>query len=231
MTDALPHTARSFAAFYGISRDRLARIVAISLRDHAGAFGLTGLGFFKAVMVDAHRMAISQYTPPRIEAESIPVFPLKGSLAPAAQTPAPPPPGQPSAPASDSDAPTKYDLELRVLAERATSLRQKNVLEQARLRDETVSYCSTVIQLILAALRSDIDSIHLDPAAASRLRAAIDAALADLDFVLPSIIEGVPRDRIELDLLSRRADRLAASSRQPASPPAHPDQSPDPDRT
>ena len=212
MNDSIIHTARSFAEFYGISRERLARIIAISRRDRGGVFGLAGHGFFKAELVAPKRMEITPYDATRAEADAIPLYPLKGTLdvsVPSAHQPSAPAAG--SASSSSSDAPSKFELECRVLEERATALRQKNVLEQARLREETVSYCSTAVQLILSSLRSDIDSIHLDPASAARLRRAIDTALADLASVLPSIIDGAPVELIELDLSSRRAARISAA--------------------
>ena len=209
MQDSIPLSAREFAAVYGISRERLSRIVAISLRDHSGVFGLAGLGYFKAEMVDPRRMEITPYNATRQEQESVQLFPLKGRLA----SPDVPPavPVRPASSSTSSDAPTKYELELRVLQERATALRQKNILEQARLREETVSYCSAAIQLILTSLRADIDSIRLDPPAAARLRKAIDDSLADLNSVLPAIIDGTPVERIELELSARRAERITAS--------------------
>lgn len=209
MSDAIPLSAREFAAFYGISRERLSRIVEISLRDRGGIFGLADLGYFKIEVVDAHRMNITPTTVTKAQAEANPPFALKGRLIDPAAIPAPAQP-QPAA-ASDPEAPTKYELELRVLQERATALRQKNVLEQARLREETVSYCSAAVQLILSSLRSDIDAIRLDPESAARLRQAIDASLADLQSVLPAIIAGTPVERIELELSARRADRITAS--------------------
>lgn len=233
MSDSLPLSARSFADFYGISRERLSRITAASLRDRAGVFGLENLGYFQAVMVDARRMEISPYTAPKSVLESIPVYKLKGTLAASAPSStvdsASPSPARPASPAQDSDAPSKYELELRVLQERATALRQKNVLEQARLREETVSYCASAIQLILASLRADIDSVRLDPDSAARLRSAIDSALADLESVLPRIIAGEPVERIELDLSVRRADRINASrTSNPPQSASSPNLAPDP---
>ena len=222
MFDTVVHSARSFAEFYGISRERLARIIAISRRDRGGVFGLAGYGYFVADLVAPKRMEIRPYTPTRAEADAIPFYPIKGTFDPApssapaaSQADSAPTPGAaaPHSTAADSDTPSKFELECRILAERATALRQKNVLEQARLRDETVSYCSSAVQILLRNLRSDIDSLHLDPASSARLRQAIDAALSDLASVLPSIIAGTPVDRIELELSARRADRLSGSSR------------------
>lgn len=213
MTDSIPLTARQFADYYGISRERLSRIIAISLREHGGVFGLVNLGYFRAEMVDQHRMEITQYTATRAEQESILQYPLKGRLSSIAAESAAS--GSNSAPvqtpSASADSPTKYELELRVLQERATALRQKNVLEQARLRDETVSYCSTAIQLILTSLRSDLDALRLDSSTVARLRSAIDAALDDLNSVLPAIIAGTPVERIELELSARRAARISAA--------------------
>ena len=209
MSDAIPLSAREFAAFYGISRERLSRIVEISLRDRGGIFGLADLGYFRIEVVDARRMNITPVAVTKAQAESNPPFALKGRLVDPATVPAP---VQPQGSASSSqESPSKYELELRVLAERATALRQKNVLEQARLREETVSYCSAAVQLILASLRADIDAIRLDPDSAARLRHAIDSALGDLRSVLPAIIAGTPVERIELELSARRADRITAS--------------------
>ena len=209
MSDAIPLSAREFAAFYGISRERLSRIVELSLRDRGGVFGLADLGYFKIEVVDSHRQQITPVNVTKAQAEANPPFALKGRLIDPATVPAPPQ-SQPAAP-SDPEAPTKYELELRVLAERATALRQKNVLEQARLREETVSYCSAAVQIILASLRADIDAIRLDPDSAARLRQAIDNSLGDLQSVLPAIIAGTPVERIELELSARRADRITAS--------------------
>lgn len=218
MQDAIPLSAREFSSVYGISRERLARIIEISLRDHGGVFGLAGLGYFRAELVDPKRMEITPQLTTRAQQDSIPQYALKGRLidlnaepAQAAQPRAAVSAADPAA--SSADAPSKYELELRVLQERATALRQKNILEQARLREETVSYCSSAVQLILTSLRSDIDAIGLDPASAARLRAAIDSALADLNSVLPAIIDGTPVERIELELTSRRADRITAARR------------------
>lgn len=217
MTDSLVHTARSFADYYGVSRERLARIIAASLRERAGVFGLAGYGYFRAELVAPKRMEIRPYEVTRAAADSIPLYPLKGSLnldAPAPQPAATRAPQPSTSNPASADALSKNDLELQIMQERATALRQKNVLEQARLRDEAVSYCSEAIQILLKNLRSDIDSINLAPPEAARLRAAIDAALADLAAVLPAIIAGQPAERIELELSALRADRLSAS-RQP----------------
>lgn len=210
MSNAIPLSAREFAAFYGISRERLARIIEISLRDRGGIFGLAGFGYFRAEVADNHRMQITPTNVTRAQAEANPPFSLKGRLLNPSDQAAIPAPA-PSAPSASSgpDAPTKYELEVRVLQERATALRQKNVLEQARLRDETVSYCSAAVQILLRNLRADIDAINLDPAASASLRVAIDSALADLAAVIPSIIAGQSVDRIELDLSARRADRIS----------------------
>lgn len=223
MSDVITHTARSFADFYGISRERLARIIAISLRERGGVFGLAGYGYFRAELVAPKRMEIQPYAVTRAAADAIPLYPLKGTLSPASPD-APPAPLQAasSAPqfspqsAASSDAPSKHELELQIMQERATALRQKNILEQARLRNETVSYCSDALQILLKNLRADIDSLSLAPHDAARLRSAIDAALSDLVSVLPSIIEGRPVERIELELSSIRADRISASRNQAA---------------
>lgn len=220
MSDAIPLSAREFSSFYGISRERLSRIIEISLRDRGGIFGLAGLGYFRVEVADDHRMEITPCTVTRGQQESNPPFALKGRLTDSAPALAAASPSQ--SPASDPSAPTKYELELRVLQERATSLRQKNILEQARLRDETVSYCSAAVQLILSSLRADIDSIRLDIESAARLRSAIDAALSDLQAVLPSIIDGVPVERIELDLSARRAARISAARSASPSPESAP---------
>lgn len=249
MSDVIIHTARSFADFYGISRERLARIIAISLRERGGVFGLAGYGYFRAELVAPKRMEIQPYTVTRAAADAIPLYPLKGTLNPA--SPDTPPasrqaassaPQSSSPQSSASDAPSKHELELQIMQERATALRQKNILEQARLRNETVSYCSDALQILLKNLRADIDSLSLAPTDAARLRSAIDDALADLVSVLPSIIEGRPVERIELELSALRADRISASrnqaaaqthaSAQPQSPQAQPVQAqPQPDQS
>lgn len=244
MSDVIIHTARSFADFYGISRERLARIIAISLRERGGVFGLAGYGYFRAELVAPKRMEIQPYTVTRAAADAIPLYPLKGTLSQASPdtTPAPrqdastaPQSSSPQSSAA-SDAPSKHELELQIMQERATALRQKNILEQARLRNETVSYCSDALQILLKNLRADIDSLSLAPTDAARLRSAIDDALADLVSVLPSIIEGRPVERIELELSALRADRISASRNhssaqaqypqaQPVQPQPQPDQS------
>ena len=219
MSDTIVHTARSFADYYGISRERLARIIAISLRERGGVFGLAGYGYFRAELVAPKRMEIAPYTVTRAAADAIPLYPLKGTLNPASpDTLAVSPAAASNQPASStassaaqSDAPTKHDLELQIMQERATALRQKNILEQARLRNDTVSYCSAALQILLKNLRADLDSLSLAPDATARIRAAIDTALADLVSVLPSIIEGRPVERIELELSELRADRISAS--------------------
>lgn len=232
MSDLTIHTARSFAAFYGISRERLAKILTVSLRERGGVFALAGFGFFRAELVAPKRMEIRPYTATRAEQESTPVYALKGQLVDPSASPQPQaaqPPASPSAaPASSPDAPSKYDLELQIMQEKATALRQKNILEQARLRDETVSYCSNALQILLKNLRADIDSINLDPASSARLREAIDHALSDLAAVLPAIIAGQPSDRIELELSARRADRLSASRHPQTDLPPDPQSDPYP---
>lgn len=221
MSDAIPLSVRSFAKFYGIPRARLSTIIQLALRERSGVFGLEGLGYFVARMEDSHHMAIEPYNPTRTELETIPRHALRGDLA-STSLPAQTSFDQPESPrhppsASDPDAPSKYELELRILAERATALRQKNVLEQARLREETVSYCASAVQLMLSSLRSDIDSLRLDLDSAARLRDAIDDALSDLNAVLPAIISGTPIERIELKLSARRADRITSARAEPDS--------------
>ena len=235
MSDTIVHTARSFADYYGISRERLARIIAISLRERGGVFGIAGYGYFRAELVAPKRMEITPYTVTRAAADAIPLYPLKGTLNPASpdtlaassvSTSNQPvytsnqPASSPASSAAQSDAPTKHDLELQIMQERATALRQKNILEQARLRNDTVSYCSAALQILLKNLRADLDSLSLAPDATARIRAAIDTALADLVSVLPSIIEGRPVERIELELSELRADRISASRQlQPQAQP------------
>lgn len=233
MSDLIIHTARSFAAFYGISRERLAKILAASLRERGGVFALAGFGFFRAELVAPKRMEIRPYTATRAEQESTPVYALKGQLVDPSASPQPQSAQSPASSSSSSasispDAPSKYDLELQIMQEKATALRQKNILEQARLRDETVSYCSNALQILLKNLRADIDSINLDPASSARLREAIDHALSDLAAVLPAIIAGQPSDRIELELSARRADRLSASRSPQPEPQNEPQPEPQP---
>lgn len=222
------HSINDFCQFYGISRPRLTRIIEDALRDHSGVFALESFGFFQAHRPGpAAPMEIRKYYPTRHEEDSIRPLPLRGdarsplailadcSTGDQAQssTPAPPAAASSSMPAPSSarsNLPTERELKLRILEERAAAMHQKNVLEQARLRDETVSYCAAAVQIILKSLRSDIDSLCLDSTSSNRLRASIDASLADLQFVIPAIIDAQPLERIELELSARRAERLAA---------------------
>jgi hypothetical protein len=206
MLESAVYTARSFAEFYRISRERLGRILNEAMRDHAGVFALEGYGFFRAEKTDPKRMEIHPYHPTRVEEESIRPFALSGKFMPRAAAPHPT-----SFPPAQSGQPTEHELKLRLTQARIDQLNQKNVLEQARLRSETVAYCSEVFQLLLSDFRSELDSLRLDPVAASSIREALLRTLSDMDAVVPDIIAGVPVDRIELNLSSRRASRLAAS--------------------
>ena len=205
-----PCSIRAFCKMYGISRPRLTRIIDNALRDHSGVFAIQGYGYFKAGRPGPDSdVEIDAYYPTRAEQEAIPPLPPTGNSV--QQT-------QPAEPAlrleqerDPSGLPTEKELKLRIMQERANALKQKNLLEQARIREETVSYCSTVIQLILTSLRQEIALLRLTPAVMDDLRSAISTALSDLDAVIPDIISGKPADEIELILSGRRADRIAAS--------------------
>ena len=207
-----PLSLRSFCSMFGISRPRLTRIVENALRDHSGVFAIAGYGYFKAERPGPKSpLEISAYFPTRAEQEAIPPLPASGDTV-----------QPPAAPAADpalrleqepdlSGLPTEHELKLRIMQARADALKQKNVLEQARIREEAVSYCSSVTQIILTSLRDEIARLRLSPAITDSLREAIATALADLESVIPDIIAGTPADKIELILSTRRADRIAAS--------------------
>lgn len=205
--DSVIHTARSFADFYGISRERLSKIIAASLRDHSGVFALEGYGFFKAEQVAPKCMQIKPYHPIRAEQESIMPYALTGSLTPRQQQPR----TQVQSPAPASDEPTEYALNLRLKQEKIEQLRQRNILEQAKLREETVSYCAAAVQILLTGLRSELNDMNLPHEINAAIRTAVSNTLDDLAAILPDIISGVPQDRIELNISARRAARIAAA--------------------
>lgn len=204
-----PYSIRSFCSMFSISRPRLTRIVENALRDHSGVFAIQGYGYFRAERPGPKAaIEIVAYYPTKAEQEAIPPLPASGDSvqAPARQ------PDLTLEPQTDlSDLPSEHELKLRLMQERATALRQKNVLEQAKLREDTVSYCSSVVQIILTSLRQEIDLLRLTPEITAAMSGAISTALSELDAVIPDIIKGTPADRIELILSSRRADRIAAS--------------------
>lgn len=204
-----PYSIRSFSSMFSISRPRLTRIVENALRDHSGVFAIQGYGYFRAERPGPKAaIEIVAYYPTKAEQEAIPPLPASGDSvqAPARQS------DLTLEQQSDlSDLPSEHELKLRLMQERATALRQKNVLEQAKLREDTVSYCSSVVQIILTSLRQEIDLLRLTPEITAAMSGAISTALSDLDAVIPDIIKGTPADRIELILSSRRADRIAAS--------------------
>lgn len=205
-----PCSIRSFCKMYGISRPRLTRIIENALRDHSGVFAIQGYGYFKAGRpAPDSDVEIDAYYPTKAEQEAIPPLPASGNSVQASQ---------PAAPAlhleqerDPSGLPTEKELKLRIMQERANALKQKNILEQARIREETVSYCSSVIQIILTSLRNEIALLCLTPAIMDSMRTAISNSLSDLEAVIPDIISGKPADEIELILSGRRADRIAAS--------------------
>lgn len=205
-----PYSIRSFCSMFSISRPRLTRIIENALRDHSGVFAIQGYGYFKAERPGPKAdIEIVAYYPTKAEQEAIPPLPPTGNSV--QQT-------QPAEPAlrleqqSDlSDLPSEHELKLQLMQERATALRQKNVLEQAKLREDTVSYCSSVVQIILTSLRQEIDLLRLTPEITAAMSSAISTALSDLDAVIPDIIKGTPADRIELILSSRRADRISSA--------------------
>ena len=220
MTDSVTHSARSFADFYGISRPRLSRIISAALRDHSGVFGIQGFGYFQAAQPEPKHLVISPYNPTRFELETIQVWPVSGREAPLTSAPVTTPSQahQPPASASSSqaaaDPDSEYALKLEFTRARIERLKQQNVLEQARLREETVGYCSTVFQLLLTNLRQELDDLNLDHAAADTMRQAIANSLADLQQVIPQVIAGSPAEQIELALSMIRADRLALSRKE-----------------
>jgi len=216
MTDSVTHSARSFADFYGISRPRLSRIISAALRDHSGVFGIQGFGYFQAAQPEPKHLVISPYNPTKIETETIQVWPVSGREAPLTSAPvtAQPQAHQSSASAQSAattDPDSEYALKLEFTRARIDRIKQQNVLEQARLREETVGYCSTVFQLLLTNLRQELDAMNLDRSAADTLRQAIANALSDLQQVIPQVIAGAPTEQIDLALSTIRADRFAAS--------------------
>lgn len=204
-----PYSIRSFSSMFSISRPRLTRIVENALRDHSGVFAIQGYGYFRAERPGPKAaIEIVAYYPTKAEQEAIPPLPASGD---SVQAPARQPDLTLEQQSDLSDLPSEHELKLRLMQERATALRQKNVLEQAKLREDTVSYCSSVVQIILTSLRQEIDLLRLTPEITAAMSGAISTALSDLDAVIPDIIKGTPADRIELILSSRRADRIAAS--------------------
>lgn len=204
-----PYSIRSFCSMFSISRPRLTRIVENALRDHSGVFAIQGYGYFRAERPGPKAaIEIVAYYPTKAEQEAIPPLPASGD---SVQAPARQPDLTLEQQSDLSDLPSERELKLRLMQERATALRQKNVLEQAKLREDTVSYCSSVVQIILTSLRQDIDLLRLTPEITAAMSGAISTALSDLDAVIPDIIKGTPADSIELILSSRRADRIAAS--------------------
>lgn len=204
-----PYSIRSFCSMFSISRPRLTRIVENALRDHSGVFAIQGYGYFRAERPGPKAaIEIVAYYPTKAEQEAIPPLPASGD---SVQAPARQPDLTLEQQSDLSDLPSEHELKLRLMQERATALRQKNVLEQAKLREDTVSYCSSVVQIILTSLRQEIDLLRLTPEITAAMSGAISTALSDLDAVIPDIIKGTPADRIELILSSRRADRIAAS--------------------
>ena len=204
-----PCSIRAFCKMYGISRPRLTRIIENALRDHSGVFAIQGYGYFRAERPGPKAaIEIVAYYPTKAEQEAIPPLPASGD---SVQAPARQPDLTLEQQSDLSDLPSEHELKLRLMQERATALRQKNVLEQAKLREDTVSYCSSVVQIILTSLRQEIDLLRLTPEITAAMSGAISTALSDLDAVIPDIIKGTPADRIELILSSRRADRIAAS--------------------
>ena len=222
--DSIIRSLNDFAAFYGISRPRLTRIVEDALRDHSGVFALDGLGFFQARKPGpSSPMQIEKYYPTRHEQESITPLPLTGnSRAPRLASPDPASPD--ASPVRDSsrpaspDSPSAYELKLRLTQAKIDQLNQRNILEQARLREETVGYCSAVVQLILSGLRAELENLRLDPATAASIRLALSNVNDDLAAVIPDVIAGLPTERIELALSTRRAERIAAARASTPSP-------------
>jgi len=219
MTDSVTHSARSFADFYGISRPRLSRIISAALRDHSGVFGIQGFGYFQAAQPEPKHLVISPYNPTKIETETIQVWPVSGREAPLTSAPVTAPSQAHQSPASTpasaaTDPDSEYALKLEFTRARIDRIKQQNVLEQARLREETVGYCSTVFQLLLTNLRQELDALNLDRSEADALRQAIANALDDLQQVIPQVIAGAPTEQIDLALSTIRADRLAASRKE-----------------
>lgn len=210
----MTYSINQFSEFFHVSRPRLTRLVEAALRTHSGVFGLESLGYFKASRPEpGGPFFIELYNPSFAEREELPLHPLDGRAArwsercsAPASDPASPSPA--SALAAAQDAPTKYSMELRLMEARARSIEQKNLLEQARLREETVSYCASAFQLLLSGLRSDISELDLPASTLAMLRDCLNVTLEDLVAVLPDIVNGVPVDQIELAMNSRRAARI-----------------------
>ena len=206
-----PYSIRSFCSVFSISRPRLTRIIENALRDHSGVFAIAGYGYFKAERPGPKSpIEITAYFPTKAEQEAIPPLPASGDTVQLT--------AQPSEPALRLDRepdlsglPTEHELKLRIMQERAAALKQKNLLEQARIRQDTVAYCSSVIQIILTGLRNELAALRLSPSLTDSLSAAISTALSDLEQVIPEIIKGTPADKIELILSGLRADRIAAA--------------------
>ena len=207
-----PCSIRAFCKMYGISRPRLTRIIENALRDHSGVFAIQGYGYFKAGRPGPDSdVEIDAYYPTKAEQEAIPPLPPTGNSVQQTQPAASEPDLHLEQERDLSGLPTEKELKLRIMQERANALKQKNILEQARIREETVSYCSSVIQIILTSLRNEIALLRLSPEVMESMRAAISTSLSDLEAVIPDIISGKPADEIELILSGRRADRIAAS--------------------
>jgi len=203
-----------FSELYRIDRRRLTRLIEAALRTHSGVFGLEGLGYFKASRpAPSAAFEIDTYNPSAHEAEELPLHPINGRGEKFSDLASPLPASLPA-----SDEPTAYSLDLRMKAEKLEQLRQKNVLEQARLREETVSYCSAAIQLLLSGLRSELNELNLPHELNLAIRAAITDTLDDLTSILPDIVAGVPVDQLELNLNSRRAARIVDRKQQKERP-------------
>ena len=198
-------TISEFCQFYNLTRRQVEYRVGEAFRLNGGRFELPGFGMFQATKTGAGKtctIQIEMWEPAAAR-----------SSAPPSDTPSEPPAPQPaqdrpSAPSAQvdpiPDSPlaelSEHDLKRRHLAARIEKIEQETVLARARFRDEVVSYCASVFQLIIASLRSRIGDLRLDESQTAAFQAAVAAASADIDAVLPDLIAGVPSDKIELKL-------------------------------
>lgn len=211
-------TISEFCQFYNLTRRQVEYRVGEAFRLNGGRFELPGFGMFQATKTGTGKtctIQIEMWEPARARSAD-PVADTPSEAAPA--QPAQDRPVAPSAPVDPiPDSPlaelSEHDLKRRHLAARIEKIEQETVLARARFRDEVVSYCASVFQLIIASLRSRIGDLRLDEAQTAAFQRAVAAASADIDAVLPDLIAGVPSDKIELKL-----NILHASGSAPVSP-------------
>ena len=220
-------TISEFCQFYNLTRRQVEYRVGEAFRLNGGRFELPGFGMFQATKTGAGKtctIQIEMWEPARARSAD-PVADTPSEAAP--DQPAPNRPAAPSAPVEPiPDSPlaelSEHDLKRRHLAARIEKIEQETVLARARFRDEVVSYCASVFQLIIASLRSRIGDLRLDEAQTAAFQRAVAAASADIDAVLPDLIAGVPSDKVELKL-----NILHASGSVPNTPD-YPESSPVP---